>query len=227
MDTRSLRSLTAATLVLGPALFLAGNLLHPKEYSNGHEAQQLAEIAGAYTRWQVAHALAFLAAVVLAGAVAGLASLVGRGAPGAAAPAGSPRVALAGGALGIAGLIGIGAAVAIDGYTWGLLGEVSSFPAADDHTLGVALTGVQQSNWALLYYLTPVAFVLGLIVLAVAAVREELVPAWAGGLLAIGVLMAGAQLAIVSNAYFIAAAAVLLAGGVAMAIGLTRPAPDA
>jgi hypothetical protein len=45
---------------------------------------------------------------------------------------------------------------------------------------------------------------------------------WAGGLLAVAVLMVGTETAIVSNAYFIAGAVVFLAGGVAMALPLLR-----
>ena len=222
MSTRSVRLVTAAALVLGPLLFLADNLVHPKEYSHGHEAQQLAEIAENYTRWQLAHALGFVAVVVLAAAVAGLAFLVGRGSPGAAAPAGSPRAGIAGGALAGAGLIGLAAAIAINGFGWGLVGEVSSFPTVDDRSMELALTGLQQSNWLLLPYVTSVAFVLGLVVLAVAAIRQELVPAWAGGLLTLGALLVGSGVGVVSNAYWIAGAAVLLAGGLAMAAVLLR-----
>src|SRR5947209_3231378 len=60
------RRLTALALVVGPALFLLDNLLHPKEVARGHEAQQLDAIGSAYTRWQVAHAVGLLSAVALA-----------------------------------------------------------------------------------------------------------------------------------------------------------------
>ena len=51
------RKATAAALVLGPLLFLVDNLLHPKEYTRDHEAQQLAKIGESYERWQLAHAI--------------------------------------------------------------------------------------------------------------------------------------------------------------------------
>ena len=60
-----------------------------------------------------------------------------------------------------------------------------------------------------------------MIVLAVGAARAE--PGADVGrrrVLILGVLMTGTETAIVSNAYFIAGAAVLLAGGVAVAAGL-------
>ena len=217
---------TAAALVAAPALFLADNLLHPEEFERGNEADQLAAIADAYTRWQLAHAIGFVSIIVFAAAVLGLAWLVYER---------SPRSALAGGALGVAGLLGLAAVITIDGYTWGVLGEVSVRPDADPATVERALKDIQESDWSYVYYLTPLGFILGTIVLATAAARTALVPTWAAALFGLGVLMVGTETAIISNAYFIAGAAVLLAGGVAMARGLlssagprrARPAPAA
>ena len=196
--------MTAAAFVVAPALFLADNLLHPKEFERGNEAEQLAEIADAYTRWQLAHAFGFAAILVFAVAVVGLAYLVGRRAPG---------VGLAGGALGVAGLLGLAAAITIDGYTWAVLGEVSVKPGADPETVQLALKDVQESTWSYLYYLTPLGFILGVIVLAAGAWRNGLVPAGTAALLGLAVLMVGTETTIVSNAYFIAGAAVFLAAG--------------
>lgn len=67
------------------------------------------------------------------------------------------------------------AVLALDGFTWGVLGEVSARPDVDPHTIQIALHDVQQSNWSLPYYLTPLAFIAGLLVLATAAVRGRLV----------------------------------------------------
>ncbi len=214
MKPRDIKRLTAGALVLGPALFLVDNLIHPKEVARGNEAEQLAEIADAYQRWQAAHAIGFISVIVFGVAVAGLAALVWSRAP---------RVGLLGGAIAMAGLFGLAAAITIDGYTWGILGEVSANPEADAATMQLALKDVQESEWSLVYYLTPLGFILGLIVLTTGAVRSGLVPVWAGGLLVLGVLMVGTETAIISNAYFIAGAAVLLAGGTAMAWALMRP----
>ena len=149
-------------------------------------------------------------------AVAGLAYLVGRR---------SQRAGLAGGALALAGLLGLAAALTIDGYTWAVLGEVSAKPRADPETVQLALHEVQESSWSYLYYLTPLGFILGLVVLAAAAWRNGLVPAWSAALLGLAVLMVGTETTIVSNAYFIAGAAVFLAAGVAVAVALLRAAP--
>jgi hypothetical protein len=45
-DTRTSRLGCGAALVAGPALFYLDNALHPEEFTRGHEAEQLAEIAG-------------------------------------------------------------------------------------------------------------------------------------------------------------------------------------
>ena len=67
--------------MVGPPLFLVDNLLHPKEYTRDHEAQQLAKIGDSYTRWQLAHTIGFLALIVFAAAVLGLAFHVRRRRP--------------------------------------------------------------------------------------------------------------------------------------------------
>jgi hypothetical protein len=212
----TLRRITAGALVLAPALFLLDNILHPKELERGNEAEQLAEIADAYQRWQAAHAIGFVSFIVLGVAVAGLAALIYRTAA---------RPALIGGALAMAGLMGSAAAITIDGYTWGVLGEVSARPEADPATVALALKDVQESDWSLIYYLTPVGFGLGMLVLIVSAVREKLAPAWAGALLALGVLMVGTETTIISNVYFVVGASVLLAGGASVAWFLTTRPP--
>ena len=216
MAAATLRRITAGALVLAPGLFLLDNLLHPKEFERGNEAEQLAEIADAYHRWQAAHAIGFVSVIVFGVAVAGLAALVYRVAQ---------RPGLIGGALAMAGLMGLAAAVTIDGYTWGVLGEVSARPDADAATVALVLKDVQESEWSLIYYLTPLGFILGMLVLIVSAIREKLAPAWAGALLALGVLMVGTETAIISNAYFVAGASVLLAGGAAMAWSITTRPP--
>jgi Domain of unknown function (DUF4386) len=209
------RRATAAALVVAPAILLLDNLLHPKEYEGGagNEAKQLAEIADHYTRWQLAHLFGFLAIVLFAVAVAGLAFLVRRR---------QPRLGLVGGALGIAGLIGFASVISLDGFTWGVLGEVSSRPGSDPATVATALEEIQGSNWSLPFYLLPLAWIVGMVMLSVAAVRQGAVPAWAGILLLVAALVAGTEPIVISNAYFIAGAAALLAGGAAVGLHIAR-----
>jgi hypothetical protein len=207
------RRATAAALVVGPLLFLVDNLLHPKEYTRDHEAQQLAEIGEAYTRWQLAHAIGFLALVVFAAAVLGLAFMVRRH---------RPTLGLVGGALGIVGLLAGAAVFAIDGYTWGVLGEVSTRPGVDRKTVELALHEVQNSGWSLVYYLPVVLWIAGVGMLAIGAARYAGIPRLAGGVLAVGALMVGIESGVTSNAYFIAASAVWLVGGVLVAAAIAR-----
>jgi hypothetical protein len=205
------RRLTAVALVLGPALFLLDNLLHPKELARGHEDQQLARIASSYERWQAAHVIGLLSAVVLTGALLGLAFHVRRS---------QPTLGLAGGALCVAGAIGLGAGFAIDGFTWGVLGTVSAQPDVDQATMIRALQNVQQSTWAIPYYGLIGLWIAGVVTLAVGVRRT--VPAWAAGLLGAGAVLVGIEGAVAANWYFVASSVVLLAGGAAVAARIAR-----
>jgi hypothetical protein len=202
---------TAAALIAAPLFFLADNLLHPEEFERGNEAEQLAAIADAYTRWQAAHALGFVAILLFAAATLGLAFVVRRRQPG---------LGLLGGGLAVGGLLGLAAVVTIDGYSWAIVAEASRQPDVGERAGAAVLEELQGSEWSYLYYLTPLGFVVGVIVLAVGALRQGAVPAWAGWLLALAALMVGTETTIVSNAYFIAGAAVFLvaAAGCALAI---------
>jgi hypothetical protein len=208
---------TAAALVAAPLLFLLDNLLHPEELTRGNELEQVALIADAYTRWQAAHAIGFLAILGFAPAVLGLAFLVRRRQPG---------LGLLAGALATAGLLGLAAVITIDGFAWGIAGELSARPEVGPAAAATMLEDLQGSEWAYLYYLTPLGFVVGVVMLAVGAARQGAVPAWAGGLLALAALMVGTETAFVSNEYFIAGAAVLLAGGIAVALPIVRMSDD-
>jgi uncharacterized protein DUF4386 len=207
------RRATAAALVSASVLFLADNIIHPTEYERGNEARQLAQIGAHADRWQLAHALGFLSILVFTAAVLGLAFLVRRR---------QPRLGLWAGALSVAGLLGLAAVITIDGYTWGVLGEVYERSGTAPGTAELALHEVQHSEWSLVYYLTPLAWIVGLAMLGIGAARQGAVPGWAGILLALGGLMVGIETAVISNAYFIAAAAVLSAGSIAVAVAIAR-----
>jgi hypothetical protein len=212
-DIRLYRVGTAAALIVAPLLFLIDNLLHPKEVARGNEFEQVSLIADAYTRWQAAHVIGFLAIIAFAPAVLGLAFLVRRHQPG---------YGLIAGALALAGLLGFAAVITIDGFAWGIAGELSANSPLGPAGAVEVLKDLQGSEWSLVYYLTPLGFIVGMVMLAVGAGRQGAVPMWAGALLALAVLMVGTETAIVSNAYFIAGAVVFLAGGVAVALPLLR-----
>ena len=212
-QARLYRRGTAAALVGAPLLFLVANILHPEEWKRDHETEQLAEIASNYTRWQLAHFLTFGSIVVFAAAVLGLAYLVRRR---------RPTAGLVFGAMALAGLFGLAFVDALDGYTWGILGEVSAQSGAHAATVQLALHDVQQSSWAIPYYVTPVLFVAGVGALALHAAGQGAVPLGASFLLTVGVLLGGAEGVVEDNAFFIVASSVLLLGAAAVAAALWR-----
>jgi hypothetical protein len=205
------RRLTAVALVVGPALFLLDNILHPREFGRGHEAEQLARIGDTYTRWQAAHAIGLLSACVLTGALLGLAFHVRRTQPG---------IGLLGGALCVVGAIGLGAGFAIDGFTWGLLGAISTDHRAAPGSAEFALHTVQHSRWLIPYYGLIGLWIAGVVVLAIGALRT--MPAWAAGLLGVGAILVGIEGAVAENWYFIVSSVVLLLGGLAVALTISR-----
>jgi hypothetical protein len=205
------RRLTALALVVGPALFLLDNILHPKEFARGHEAEQLARIGSSYTRWQVAHGIGLLSACVLTAALLGLAFHVRRT---------QPTLGLIGGALCVVGAIGLGAGFAIDGFTWGVLGAASTDHRAPSGSAEFVLHTVQHSRWLIPYYGLIGLWVAGAVALAIGARRT--VPAWAAGLLGLGALLVGIEGAVAANWYFIVSSIVLLLGGVAVALTISR-----
>ena len=204
---------TASALVVAPLLFLIDNLIHPEELTRGNELEQVRLIADAYTRWQAAHAIGFLAVLAFAPAVLGLAFLVRRRRPG---------YGLIAGALALAGVLGLAAVITIDGYAWAIAGELSGNEKVGPAASAAMLKELQGSAWSYVYYLTPAGFIVGMLMLASEAARSGAIPTWAGALLAVAVLMTGTETAIVSNEYFIAGAVVFLAAGIAVALPLLR-----
>jgi hypothetical protein len=200
------RRLTALALILGPALFLLDNILHPKEFKRGHETEQLIETGAHYQRWQFAHGIGLLSACVLTGALMGLAFHVRRS---------QPTLGLIGGALAVAGAIGLGAGFAIDGFTWGTLGAISTERRVDPSSVQYALHTVQYSHWLIPYYGLIGLWIAGIVVLAIGTRRTA--PLWAAGLLGVGGLLVGIEGLITENWYFIGSSVVLLLGGAAVA----------
>ena len=206
MSEALLRRATAVALVVGPALLLLDNLLHPKELARGKgdEAEQLRLIADHATRWQLAHLFGFLAIVAFSLAVVGLAVLVGRS---------QPRLAVWGGVLAMVGLFALAGAIALDGFTWGVLGDVSGRPGQDQATLATALDEVQNDGWSQQFYATGALFLVGMLLLAVGVARARLAPLWAVVTFAAGIVMVGIEVQVVSRPFWIAGAAIFLAGG--------------
>jgi hypothetical protein len=203
------RRATIFALVVASLLFVADNLIHPKEYAADHEAEQLRVIADHYTRWQIAHVLGLGTIFVFTIAVLGLAFLVRRRAP---------TLGLWGGALGVLGLLGFATVVGLDGYSWAIVGEVSS--RGDSRTGQLVLHDLQQSEWSLPYYLPALGFLVGLLILAVGLVRTGAVAPWVGVLFGAGAVLVGLEGAIHSNAFFTTGAVVLTLGSLAVAAAI-------
>lgn len=216
----AVRRVTAAALIVGTLVFLVGNVFHPKEYTRGNEQQQLETIADAYTRWQLTHFLIFIAIVSFVFAVVGLALLLART---------NVRQAAIGGALGLVGLVCIAGVLALDGFTWGALGQVYSWPGTEPGSIVNALHAVQEARWNLPFYVGALAWLVGLVVLAWGLTRAGAIPRWPALALALGAVLVGIEAAVQNNVYFVVAAAVLATGGVAVGaslLGHAEPEPE-
>jgi hypothetical protein len=213
-NERPFRRLTAWALVVGPALFFLDNLIHPREVGRGNEAEQLAEIAAAPDRWQLAHLLGFLGLIGICAAILGLAWLVHRT---------NRRLGFWAGAAGVVGVLGFAYAFALDGYTWGVLGEVSGRPDTDAATIQAAFGEVQESAWSLPYYaLAVLGFVGGMLALAWGLARGAYLSTPAAVLLGVAALAVAVEGMIPDNAYFIASSALFLLAGAVAARELSR-----
>jgi hypothetical protein len=212
-DARLYRLGCGAALVAGPALFFLDNLLHPEEFTRGHEAEQLAAIATDPALWQAAHMIGFLSLMVFAVALLGLAYAVrGR----------RPRLGLGAGVAGVAGLMGLAFAFALDGYTWGVLGDVYRDPAADGATVELALREVQESGWAVPYYALTALWGGAMVALCWGAVRVGTLGRAAAAVLAAGTIAVGLEGVVQDNAYFVASSALLLLGGASSGLTILR-----
>ena len=211
MDDAKYRTWTAAALIAGPALFFVDNLIHPEEFGRGNEAEQLSSIAESATRWQVAHLIGFVSLILIVGAIIGLGRFVA---------AERPRLAFAGVALGLVGALAFAFAFALDGFTWGTLGELSNRPELDDATLATALDEVQNSGWTLPYYALISAWLAGMFALCWGAAPR--IGVRAASLLGLGAFLVAIEGVVANNAYFIASSGIFLLGGIDAAVSIYR-----
>src|SRR3954453_15965723 len=206
-----MKRITAITVIAAPVLFFVVNLIHPKDYPRDPEPQQLQTIADHYTRWQLAHFLTFIAILLFVVVVVGFAWLLyGR----------LGNMALVGGLLGLWGLVALGGVLALDGFTWAALGQVTTWPGIDQYTAAQALHAVQQSQWNLYFYVGGLGWIFGMLILTIGLIRQQLIPAVAGWIFALGVVLVGIEAAVENNVYFIVASAVLAVGGIGVGLAL-------
>lgn len=159
---------TGVCLILAPLALLVGVVLHPAESTDA--AEQLAIIAADAERWAVAHYILSGGAVLLAGAVIGLAHLLHERRPGQA---------IIGGAMGVVGAMGL-CAVAFSEATFGA--------ALGRHADGsVAAYGeVAASAAFVVILLAALLGPLGAIVLGHGLWKSNVAPTWAAMALMLG-----------------------------------------
>src|SRR3954451_431537 len=206
-----MKRITAGALIASTVLFFVVNLIHPKEYTRNHEAQQLQTIAEHYQRWQIAHFLTFVAILLFVVVVLGFAGML---------YARVRNMAFVGGVLALWGLVSLGGVLALDGFTWAALGQVTTWPGTDKYTVSLGLKAVQQSHWNLYFYVGGLGWVFGMLILTIGLIRQRMIPTVVGWIFAVGVVLVGIEAAVENNAYFIAASAVLAVGGIGVGLAL-------
>jgi hypothetical protein len=197
------RRLGGVTLVVAPALLVAGAMTHPREVSDASE--QLGIVASSLNRWYLAHLLYVMAMALLIPAVLTLGRRLRERAP---------RLELWGTGLAVVGLCATAGLVVIEGFGGWQLAQLSDRQAASH-----AFDHITHSAGILVpFAVVGVALSAGLVILAVGLLRTATAPAWMGwtlgagaGLLAIGL---AAELHTAFLAGVVAIAAALGAAGV-------------
>jgi hypothetical protein len=177
------KTATGVCLIVAPLGLLVGLLLHPAESMDPEK--QLGIIAADPGRWSMAHYIIAASAVVLAGAVLGLAHLLHERRAGQA---------IIGGAMGVIGATTL-CAIAFGEATFAAqLGRVGSNGAVRD-----AFSAVMTSPATYVILLGALMGPLGSMVLGSGIFQSDVAPRWAGGALMLGGLCfaVGAPLGIV------------------------------
>lgn len=204
----------ALAIVAGPALFFADNLLHPDELALGNEREQLAIIRENLSSWQAAHLIGFLSFIPSGVVLLGLAFMLHER---------RPRAAVAGAVLTLAGLLGIAFAFAVDGYAWGVLGDLSSGSRQDAATLETAMGELRESPWGVPYFALAGSWLIGFLVLLWAARASGFMPPALAAILALAALLVSLQGSVFhGRGYYLSSAAVLLVAAGAAAVHYAR-----
>lgn len=161
---------TGVCLVVAPLGLLVGLVLHPAQSMDA--AEQLGIIASNAERWAIAHFIITASAILLAGAVLGLAHLVHERRPGQA---------IVGGALGVVGAMSL-CAVAFAEATYGAqMGRVGTTGGVLD-----AYSAVEAQPASLVVLIGALMGPLGTIVLGSGLYTAGVVPRWTAIALMIG-----------------------------------------
>ena len=193
---RSRKFATGVCLILAPAGLLVGTALHPRESYNA--AEQLSIIRDDPERWATAHWIITISAVLLAGAVIGLAHLVHEYKPGHA---------IVGGAMGVVGALSLAAVAFAEGTFAAELGRVSG----GDGVLA-AFAAATTGPAFLMILLGALLAPLSAVVLAAGAYQAHVVARWAAVAAMAGGACVAASLPLNLHALTVAGSGLLLAG---------------
>lgn len=197
MDARSFRrTLAGACLILGPALLVAVELIHPEGDSDA--ADMLANIASSTTSQYWAHAIALIVVVLLIPAVLGVVHMTrtSRG-----------ILAHAGGALALIGLVGLAALIGTEFVLW----QAAKNP--DTAAMAALIDQIYKSDGFIPLYLAALALPLGFLLLGVALYLTRTAPTWAAALFGVSPAVQFAnELAVGPKWINVAAAVALLLG---------------
>lgn len=195
---RIARIVTAACMLAGPVILLAGTLVHPANKRN--EVQQFAIAAHHPNEWIVGHILNFTALMLLLGAFAGLAYLLHDR---------EPVLAVVGGGLSVFGLASTVGYIAIHGFA-----EWKAATGGDPAQMAGLFDRVFSSPEVYVpFAVLPLAFGAGALLLAIGLFRSGILPAWTAGALALAPPLSGlgTPILLAINAFVIAGAALLIA----------------
>jgi len=198
MDTRSFRRTLAGTcLILGPAVLVVAEILHPRQDDDA--ATALANIAGSTTSQYWAHALALIATTLAIPAVLGIVHLT----------RGRAVLTHLGGALAIVGLIAIAALVGTEFVLW----QAAKNP--DTAAMTVLLDQLLESSGLVPLYIVTLAYPVGFLLLGIALQLTRTAPTWAAASLAIAPAVLFANVIAIGPKWLTVAATtlILLASG--------------
>lgn len=164
------RLLAGIGLVLGPAVLIAVELVHPQGDS---DAAQMYEVVSANAdQWYLAHALALVSLALAVPAVLGLMHLL---------KPSQPAWGHAGAALAFLGLVPLAAAVGTEFVIW-------QATSADSAPMIALIDRFTNSTGTMIVFVAALLFPLGWVALAIGLFRARLLPAWQPVLIGLGIV---------------------------------------
>jgi Domain of unknown function (DUF4386) len=189
------KTVAGICMVLAPLVVLVATVVHPD--TSMDEAAQLTTIAANLDAWLIAHLLALVGIVLSVPAVLGLMHMLRE-----------REVSLGhvGGGLAMLGLLAYVGVVAVEGLVGWQMGE-----AGDRGAMVALLTSLNDSAAIVIpFYVTSLAFAVGIVCLAVGLYRARAVQSWMAISLAVGAVLlaisgpaAATWLAIVAAAFLV------------------------